>query len=428
MSGGAGNEGPAVIVDPYSSGALFAPAFREFGVEPVAVLSGPQPPDVYASSYRPKDFAEVITFTGDPAPVVQRLRELRPRCILTGCESGVEMTDLIAPLVQRDLANVPELKSARRHKGAMAQAAQAAGLATIKQICTSDIEAVAAWIERSGLTNRDLVVKPPKSASTDGVVRVCADQDWRGPFLAALGATNRLGIVNDEVIVQEYAVGTEFVVDTVSVAGRHSITDLCRYAKVDNGGHMAIYDRMEWLPYDRGSYGELFDYALRVLDAVGMRTGAAHVEIMATPDGPRLIEIGARPHGGGQPKFCRIATGDSQVDRLVRCLAGGGELEEGFALARHVCVVFFIARAAGIVRNADPYRQVTGLPTFHDAVIGVRTGDRIEATRDLFGTLDLGFVVLAGEDQDQVRADYEAVRIIERNLEVEPDVLIASHI
>lgn len=37
-------DGPAVIVDPYSSGALYAPAFTAAGVPVVAVLSSPGHP------------------------------------------------------------------------------------------------------------------------------------------------------------------------------------------------------------------------------------------------------------------------------------------------------------------------------------------------------------------------------------------------
>jgi hypothetical protein len=73
------------------------------------------------------------------------------------------------------------------------------------------------------------------------------------------------------------------------------------------------------------------------------------------------------------------------------------------------------------VRNAEIYQQVTELPTFHDALIRVRTGDRITPTRDLFGTLDLGFVVLAGQDHGQIQADYEAVRALERRLQLDGD-------
>jgi biotin carboxylase len=413
--------GPAVIVDPYSSGALYAPAFLEAGVPVVALVSGPAPPDVYAGSYRPDDFREVIVCAGDPGQAIARLRALRPRCVLAGCESGVELGDAVAPEVVPDAANPPATASARRHKGAMAEAAARAGLPIIEQVCTGDPAEAEAWIERAGLRGRDLVVKPPKSASTDGVTRVPRGEGWRAVFDSMLGRPNRLGLVNDRLVVQEYCRGTEYVVDTASHAGVHSVSDICRYHKIDNGDHMAVYESMAWMPPSIPEYGPLVDYARAVLDAVGMRYGAAHVEIMMTERGPRLIELGARPHGGGHPRFCRVATGDSQLDRVVRCFTGAGALPDGYALRRHVEVVFLIARQAGRVANAAALERVRDLDSHFFSKIGIRDGDRVEPTRDLFGSLDLGFVVLAHRDADQVRADARRVRELEREVQLSRD-------
>jgi hypothetical protein len=43
---------------------------------------------------------------------------------------------------------------------------------------------------------------------------------------------------------------------------------------------MAVYDRMDWLAPTQPEVGPLCAYAFGVLDAVGLRYGAAHVEIM----------------------------------------------------------------------------------------------------------------------------------------------------
>ncbi|MEU5219193.1 ATP-grasp domain-containing protein [Streptomyces sp. NPDC020807] len=411
--------GPAVIVDPFSSGGMYAPAFKEAGVPVVAVLSGPDMPEVYRASFHPEDFPEVIVFDGDLDAVTARLRELAPRCVLPGAESGVELADLLAERVTEDLANVPELRLARRHKGEMAAAARRAGLPVIRQICTADPEEVAAWIEAEGLTGRDLVVKPPKSASTDGVTRV--RDDWREAFEAQLGRPNQWQIVNDVMLVQEFVTGDEYVVDVFSHDGVHSVTDLCRYSKVDNGTHMAVYEAMEWVAPDAPEVAGLVAYTKTFLDSVGFRTGAAHVEVMLTEDGPRLIELNARPHGGGQPRFCRAATGDSQVDRAVRHFTKDGELPEHYELLNPTLVVFLISRSAGIVRNADCLEEIGKLPSHHAHVVGVKDGDRLEVTKDLLNTLSLGFAVLSGPDRAQIEADYAEVRRIEAGLIVTED-------
>lgn len=414
------SQSPAVIVDPYSSGAYFAPAFIEAGVQVVAVLSSPTPPSVYASSYRPEDFSQIIIVKDDLSEVVDQLRGLRPRCVLAGCESGVELADAIAPQVVEDIANVPSKASARRHKGDMAAAVAQAGLPIIAQLCTDNPDEVEKWLYQENLIGRDIVIKPPKSASTDGVTKVPSGKGWREVFNEMLGKHNRLGILNNKLVVQEYVTGVEYVVDTISYEGKHSVCDICRYHKIDNDQYIAIYDNMEWLPPTIPIYDHLVEYARGVLDAVGMRFGTSHVELMLTEHGPRLIEVGARPHGGGHPRFCRIATGDSQVDRAVRYFTRQGSIPDSFKLITHVLVVFLICRTQGKVSNVEILDQVRELQSHNFSVIKIRNNDWLEPTKDLFASLDLGFVVLAHEDKSQVMADYKLIRSLEQQLKFCP--------
>lgn len=413
--------GPAVIVDPYSSGNLYAPLLRETGVPTVAVTSRPDIPPAYAASFHPEDFPEVVSYDGDLAPVVRRLAELRPRCVLAGADPGVELADRLAAELCPDRANDPAKALARRDKGEMAAAAAAAGIPVMAHLSTSDAGEVADWITRAGLAGRDLVVKPPRSAATDGVTRVPGGAGWRGPFLAQLGQLNQWGGRNEQMLVQEYAAGTEYAVDVFTADGVHSVTDVCRYRKIDNDDQMAVYDTVDWLPPDDAAVDELVDYTRRVLDAVGLRFGAAHVELMRTADGPRLIEVNARPHGGGHPRFSLAATGDSQVHRAVRYLAAAEPLPTGYRLLQHASMVFLIGRVAGVVRNAEVLDEVRTLPSCHEVAVQVRTGDQVRPTRDLLGSLALGFVVLVHPDADRVAADRAAVREIESRLRIEPD-------
>ncbi len=411
--------GPAVVVDPYSSGALYADAFAARGVEVVAVLTADEPPAAFASSYRPRDYRDPIVFRGDLDELAGRVRALHPLCVVPGCESGVELAEQLAPHVVPERCNVPALAAARRDKWQMAQAVAGAGLPTIPQICTADPTEVAAWIGRAGLAGRDLVVKPPKSASTDGVVKVPGGTGWAEVFSANLGRVNQFGEVDDRLLVQEFVTGTEYVVDTVSHAGEHSLVDVCRYRKVDNGPHMAVYDAMVWVAPDDPVVPTLLEYTRGVLDAVGMRVGPAHVEIMDGPDGMRLIELGARAHGGGQPQFNRVATGDDQIDRTVRAILGD-PVPAGYRLARHQQCVFHIAPASGVVRNAAVLDAVRELPSHHFSVHHLADGGPIRMTRSLVDSLELGFVILSHPDPEQVERDVLAVRRIERSLVIEP--------
>ena len=408
---------PAVIVDPYSSGAFYASAFSAVGVPVVGVMTAPEPPDVYAPSFRPQDFEEILVAdAGDLSPLVSRLKDLNPRCVLTGCESGVELTDQLAPQVMGSVANPVDKAEARRDKGEMAKAVADANLPRMRQICTNDVNEVEDWYQRENLEGKSLVIKPPKSASTDGVVKIPKGTDWKDKFNELIGTNNRLGGTNDKLVVQEFLEGVEYAVDTASFDGTHSVASICRYNKIDNGPFMAIYDTMEWMSPSIPEYQQLVDYAFDVLDAVGMHYGSSHVEIMLTEDGPRLIEIGARPHGGGHPQFCRHATGDSQVDRVARCFAEKGLLKPGYELATNMMIVFLMCKRGGTVTNAKIMEKIPALDSYFFSKVNISDGDVLEPTKDLFASLDLGFVALAHTDKNQIQADYDLIRSIEQQL------------
>lgn len=406
-----------VVVDPYSSAIMLAPELREAGVTPVALVTTPEPPPDFVKTYRPSDFDAIIVGDGPLEETIAKVRAVDPEWVVAGTETGVELADAVAPVLTPHVANVPHLAAARRHKGAMGAALREAGLRAPKEICSDDADEVADWIAREGMTDRALVLKPPKSGGTDGVIRIRPGDDWRPAFHNLLGARNKLQVINDKVLVQEHVVGEEFVVDTYSVDGRHIVTDVCRYRKVVNVDHIAVYDSMEFIEDDPTPGRSLVQFSFAVLDALGIRNGAAHTEVMVTDDGLVHIETGSRLHGGGHPQYCRLATGDSQLDRMVAHLTGVRPVNGDYHLEQTVLVVFLISHQTGIVTNVDVFEQAADLPTHYKSVLPVHNGDRIEETRDLF--TGLGFIVLASEDRDAVVRDYDAIKALERSVRVE---------
>nr|WP_237719463.1 ATP-grasp domain-containing protein [Pseudomonas luteola] len=405
----------AVIIDPYSSGSLFFDAFKAEGVNVVAVMSEKQPPDVYASSFRPDDFSDIyISDSDDLEGLAAKLKEYEPICVLAGCESGVELAESLAPLVCPDLSNDRSLAQARRDKGLMSAAVSCAGVPMMRQICTNNLSEVNEWININNFDNDYLVVKPPKSASTDGVKKVNRyGGELHDAFTDLINNPNRLGIINDRVLVQEYLTGVEYVVDTFSYEGRHSICSICKYTKVDTDLGMAIYDRMDWISPKADVVEQLSDYAKAVLNALGMRFGNAHIEIMMTANGPRLIELGARPHGGGNPRLCRIATGDSQLHRSVRYFTSGVTPPDEYILKKNMTVVFLMAKQASIVTSLSLMHDLKKLNSFLEGKINIDEGQYIPATKDLFATLALGYFVLANNDLDTLEEDIQAIRSAE---------------
>ncbi|MFF5019728.1 ATP-grasp domain-containing protein [Streptomyces sp. NPDC001165] len=406
---------PAVIVDPFTSGDEWAPAFAQRDVPAVAVISSEGARAAYsARGLRPDDFIEVHAWSPG---LVERIRTLRPLCVLPGAESGVEIADRLSAELTPSLANDPALAGARRDKGLMQEAVAAAGLPVMRTLATDDAARVREWLRATGMEDRPLILKPPASAGTDGVTLVPAGADWRPAFDALLGRVNRLGDVNRTVVVQEYVTGTEFVVDTVSYAGRHTLCGIARYTKHTGDGVVARYDSVEFVPYDGVKHSSLVSYAYGVLDALGIRFGAGHIEIIMTANGPRLVECGARVHGGGQPELARLGSGSSQVDRLADAFCTDGQEMAGqYEQARTVLSVFLSAPAAGALENTAALARAATLSSHYCTNVNHADGDIVARTTDLFSTL--GMIVLAHDRRSQVMSDYAAVRELERQVRV----------
>ncbi|MFL6122116.1 ATP-grasp domain-containing protein [Actinophytocola sp.] len=407
-----------VVVDPYSSGNLFAAALREHGYVPVCVTTGETPPEIYLSSYRPADFDAVHVFRGDPTSLAAELRHLSPVAVIPGAETGVELADTLAAALTPDRANVPATTSARRHKGEMARVVSDSGLPALRTLCTSDGEEASAWLVRVGLADSDIVLKPPRSGGGNGFTLVPAGTDWRPAFDALLRTPDQYGNLDGEVVVQEYAAGVEYAVDTVSQDGGHAVTAICRYGKTRNATHAAVYESIEFLPFGLPGHPEVCDFVRKALDALGVRFGAAHTEVMVTADGPRLIEVGCRIAGGGLPDACRLATGESPVDRVVRCVEGALGRQD-FDLELPVVVAFLVARDEGVATNAEVFQGVRSLASYCGGHIGFRTGEYVASTADLITTMRSGWVLLGNHDRMRLLADYQAVRDIERTFIIE---------
>ena len=104
-----------------------------------------------------------------------------------------------------------------------------------------------------------------------------------------------------EILLQEFAHGTEYIVNTMSREGKHFITDVWRYDKVPVGNKGNAYNFAALVRHPNETEKSLLSYTVKVLDALGFRYGPSHTELMLTPKGPRLIETAARPMGGFFP-------------------------------------------------------------------------------------------------------------------------------
>lgn len=321
-----------------------------------------------------------------------------------------QLTEILTP----QFANDPKKSPNRLHKALMQNALKEAGIPILKTLNTSSEHEVDTWIKENGLIDAPLVIKPPMSAGSDKVFHIPAKGDWKMAFNRVMTEPSQItGTISETVVVQEQAIGTEFAVGTVSAHGKHYLAHLIKYNKISFNNRNTVYDYVEFVPYNEKVYEELFDYTQKALDALGIRWGATHTEIMLTKQGPRLIETSARMCGGPVVRFARAATGSSQADKLVEIYIDGDVLTKKYVFKKSVIPVFLKAFAQGIISNVEALAEISKLPTFLSEHIWFKNGDRVPQTVDYLSSI--GIIGLAG-DRESIFLDYEKIRNMESKL------------
>lgn len=400
----------AIIVDPLAGGRFLPDEFAQRGIPCIAVLSAPVPAD-FAPSFHPEKFAQVLTFDGDLEALAARLAAYSPACVMIGLETGVALADALAHCLGLP-GNNPRTSELRSDKFAMQEKLHAQGMRAIPQARVADAGAARAWL--AARDSWPVIVKPTNSAGSDGVT-LCHTMDQALAAVdALLGAVNLLGHVNRNVLLQHYLVGREWVVDTVSRDGRHVVTNVTRYLKQVTEDGKVIYRHCEYLSPADPAHAALTSYALDVNDALDIRYGSAHHEIIITDDGPTLVEVNPRMHGADASRALRwcfpVTQIDLSVDAYVDPASFDAKAGREFRFTNFMIAHYLISDAAGTISAVAGDAALGAIPSFrlgHLPPVGKRIGKTISLTSSP------GYLWLVNEDEAALWRDQERLIAME---------------
>lgn len=395
------------IVDPFSSGSLLAGQLNELGFRCIMVQSTPEIPQVFRRSHRPENFCAIIRYCDNIEATATRLREHGVSAVIAGCELGVELADLLS----EDLglpSNGTALSAARRNKFLMARRVASHGLRIPNQVCSHRLNELLDWTRQHG--SWPVIVKPVSSCASDGVCRCESEAEVEAAFEGIMTRRTVLGRESDEVLVQEYLEGTEYVVDTVSCAGRHRIAAFWRYGRRPDDSS-AGYDSMELLPYDGDIQTQLFSFATAVQNALGVKYGPAHCELMWHDGLITFVESATRLTAGSNAVLSRVCGAVCQLDLTIDAYSNSTAFleraNEPQTLERRAAQFFLMPRREGRLLAVPRLDEIRGLRSFHRVSVGAAMGEPAPRVA--------GLVTLIHRDPDMIAEDIRAIRVLEDN-------------
>lgn len=247
------------------------------------------------------------------------------------------------------------------------------------------------------------IMKPVDNSGSRGVVLINNKDELLKSFEYSISQSRGAG-----VIIEEYMTGSEVSVEIMVTDGNVHI--LAITDKLTTGApHFVEMGHSQQTRLDVKTQEEIKEVATKAVKAVGIDKGPAHVEIMVTKDGPKMIELGARMGGDCiTTHLVPLSTGIDMVGATIKTACGETpditpSFEKGSAIRYFNVPNGTIKEISGVdeAQKIDGVKEITFVKE-----VGETAGD-INSSTDR-----VGFVIAQGKTAE------DAVKICEKVLDL----------
>ncbi len=295
-------------------------------------------------------------------------------------------------------AITPETAVKATDKGEMIRAFEAAGVEHPWYFILSSPEELEKVLSK---IDYPCISKPTDNSGSRGVMLIHNEEELRDAIRYS-SENGRSG----GVIVEEYLKGNEVSVEVVVLNGVPHVLQVTD--KLTTGApHFVEMGHSQPSRLPEKDILAIKDLASRAALAVGIQNGPAHVEIMLTEKGPRMIELGARM--GGDCITTHLVPLSTGIDMVASCIRiSCGETPDITEKYQKGSAIRFFNAPAGVIENIEGAEEARAIP-------GVKEISFTKGVGDLSGEIGsstdrVGFVIAQADTPE------EAVSICEKAL------------
>ena len=243
------------------------------------------------------------------------------------------------------------------------------------------------------------IVKPTDNAGSRGVKLIESEKSLAESYGYAV-ASSRSGAV----IFEEYMQGREVSVEIIVQGG--AVHVLAVTDKITTGAPHFVemgHTQPSSLPADKVE--EIKDLACRAVKAVGINDGPAHVEIMLTDKGAKMVELGARMGGDCiTTHLVPLSTGVDMIEATIR-IACGEQADVDIKHSRGAAIRY-IESGVGVIKEITGVDEARALPGIREISFTKGVGDTVGSIGS--STDRVGFVIASGSDRESAVSVCEA--------------------
>lgn len=253
------------------------------------------------------------------------------------------------------------------------------GLPVVRTVCCKSFDEIASAHKKLAC---DCVVKPIAGQSSFGVFMIKKDGDpeeWRPVYESAqdflrdtalvekyvtqpkpeelkfLGLDPSIDMLSDYV-VEEFIPGSEISLDSIVQDGEAHVMLTAEQIRMTGPYFMQLAERVPF----QGSADllqNILDINQKSVEALGIKNSATHVEIILSPAGPKVVEIGGRMGGDNTIYAVNDMTGYNMMYEMVKLGLGiqrpyHRQLSHPFVLAKKfIYMAYVLPDVEGIFRG-----------------------------------------------------------------------------
>jgi biotin carboxylase len=292
----------------------------------------------------------------------------------------------------------PEAAGTARHKYRMREALCRHGVAHPRYARATSREELFAAADAIGYP---LIYKPVAASSSKGVLRIDDPQELRPAYevmqrYATPEADAMFSFYAGEYVVEEFMTGPEVSVEGVVFDGAVSIVGITEKLATPEGFIEYQHAFPARLPAE--DVAAIEDISVAALQAVGLDNCGFHVEVMRTPEGPKIVEVNGRLGGDLiTTHLIPLSTGIDIVAAALKVALGEGpDLEPRHA--RGACARFLLTHRDGVVVDWQGTDRVGLLPGVEAFGVERQRGQHVGLPPRHAGCARLAYVVTQGPD------------------------------
>lgn len=364
-------------------------------------------------------------------PQLQQLEKDIPiEAVIPTSDGAVSLTDMLAEcLGKRGNPASGPLAAARRNKWVMHKAMRRAGLRTMREKVVSSWDEAQTYLKTWSpplSPENPCVFKILQGSGGDGTVQVDSMEQAFNIFDKLVGSTDATADVNTQVLIQEFLVGKEYAIDSVSRDGIHKVVAVWMEDFRPANGIFDQYFGFKLMNPDHPKIKAIINYGTQILEATGLENGAANTEIkwLDNEEVPCLMEINARWAGinwGDGLTVEDVCVGKNIIEAAFESYLDQDAFDSWPVvrpILQHGGVIFTINYQAGILKAIPGLEAAKKMPSYYDSDIDSAQGLAGMKGKELALTTPNSIpvcIALVSKDPHVIDADYD--RLIQMQTE-----------